>query len=307
MKYEFDLIEKNGLDGLVCNGTKTVYNLDEGVTASEWVRKEVQGKKCNIDLPKLSSALSVKEKGYSKLCEGAFGYFYNNGNNVYYNGTNVSLFTSCFSGKSGLSIIPENLKKVVSMFSARKLIETTWLNQKDEYSAPNENHVYFSQYVYDSFIYGLFNNSSQQSSLRQITYKGKLWDIKNEFFWMSKTEMLELSNEFNYDDLYNDVRTDSDRHVHKLLFGEQRIYDKLSDDAKLVLDKATDLVRKSMVMREEFANDDNHLKAWDSGYAQLKLMWKEYFPEEFKEFRNLYKQLEDRMRPLVYELGFLIK
>ena len=34
---------------------------------------------------------------------------------------------------------------------------------------------------------------------------------------------------------------------------------------------------------------------------------KEYFTEEFKEFRQLYKNLEDRMRPLVYELGFLLK
>jgi hypothetical protein len=49
------------------------------------------------------------------------------------------------------------------------------------------------------------------------------------------------------------------------------------------------------------------LNSWDAGYAQLKLVWKEYFQEEFKEFRQLYKNLEDRMRPLVYELGFLKK
>jgi len=42
-----------------------------------------------------------------------------------------------------------------------------------------------------------------------------------------------------------------------------------------------------------------------SDYAQLKLSWKEYFKEEFEAFRKLYKALEDRMRPLVYELGFL--
>ena len=29
--------------------------------------------------------------------------------------------------------------------------------------------------------------------------------------------------------------------------------------------------------------------------------------DDFKEFRQLYKNLEDRMRPLVYELGFLMK
>jgi hypothetical protein len=49
------------------------------------------------------------------------------------------------------------------------------------------------------------------------------------------------------------------------------------------------------------------LKSWDAGYAQLKLLWKQYYAEDFKEFRELYKNLEDRMRPLVYELGFLMK
>jgi TRAP-type mannitol/chloroaromatic compound transport system substrate-binding protein len=91
------------------------------------------------------------------------------------------------------------------------------------------------------------------------------------------------------------------------LFGEERIYDKLSPDAKAVLDKATELVEKSIKMRMIMSNDENHLDSWDAGYAQLKLVWKEYFSDDFKEFRQLYKNMEDRMRPLVYELGFLMK
>jgi TRAP-type mannitol/chloroaromatic compound transport system substrate-binding protein len=118
---------------------------------------------------------------------------------------------------------------------------------------------------------------------------------------------MDLANNINYTELYNDARTDNNRYVHNLLFGEQNIYEQLSPDAKLVLDKATELVRLSMNMRSHFADDHNHLNSWDAGYAQLKLVWKEYFPNEFKEFRQLYKNLEDRMRPLVYELGFLLK
>ena len=119
--------------------------------------------------------------------------------------------------------------------------------------------------------------------------------------------MKELSDQYGYDNLHNNARTSSDRYVYKLLFGEERIYDKLSPDAKLVLDKATELVEKSMELRQVMADDENHLDSWDAGYAQLKLVWKEYFQEDFKEFRQLYKNLENRMRPLVYELGFLIK
>ena len=307
MEYKFDILEYNPIDGVKNKGSKTLYNVDGKITASKWVRQEIRNKKCVIDHPKLSSALIVKQSGYSKLCEGAFGYYYNNGNNVYYNGTNVSMFTSCFSGKSGLPVIVENFIKTTTMFSARKLIETNWVNCKDEYIAPIESHSDYQQFTYDSIIHSLFNNSSQQSSLRQITYKDKLWDIKNEFFWMSKEEMMDLANNSNYTELYNDGRTDNNRYVHKLLFGEEDIYNKLSPDAKVVLDKATEMVRQSITIRSNFADDQNHLNSWDAGYAQLKLLWKEFFPEDFKEFRLLYKNLEDRMRPLVYELGFLLK
>ncbi len=307
MEYTFDVIVKNEFGQLNKVSTKSIYNVDLGKTASEWVREEVKDKKSTLDYPKLSAALTVKQKGYSKLCEGAFGYFYNNGNNVYYNGTNVGMFTSCFSGKSGLSIIPENYNKVVSLFSARKLINSNWINQKDEYMAPNTIDDRYKTYNIDAIIHSLFNNSSNQSSLRQITYKDQLWDIKNEFFWMSKNEMTELANQDNYIELYNDARTDSDRYVHTLLFGEEGIYNQLSDEAKDVLDSATNLVRLSFGMRRNFADDTNHLNSWDAGYAQLKLLWKEYYPEQFKEFREKYKVLEDKMRPLVYELGFLKK
>jgi TRAP-type mannitol/chloroaromatic compound transport system substrate-binding protein len=118
--------------------------------------------------------------------------------------------------------------------------------------------------------------------------------------------MKELADENGYDNLYNDSRTESNRHVYNLLFGEERIYDRLSPDAKLVLDKATEMVKESMKSRKFMADDENHLDSWDAGYAQLKLVWKKYMEKDFKEFRQLYKNLEDRMRPLVYELGFLM-
>jgi hypothetical protein len=243
----------------------------------------------------------------NKKPSNSFGFLSYEQNPVRGNGESVYIQSGVGHRNRGVYINKTNLKKTLSVFAAKKLVEGNWINWYDEYTKPDVNNNLWSQYEIDSIIYGLFNSKSFQSSLRQITYKEKLWDIKNEFFWMSKNEMLELSNQNNYSDLYNDARTDSDRHVYKLLFGEERIYDKLSPDAKLVLDKATELVIKSMQMREIFANDENHLKSWDAGYAQLKLIWKEYYADEFKEFRQLYKNLEDRMRPLVYELGFLLK
>ena len=46
------------------------------------------------------------------------------------------------------------------------------------------------------------------------------------------------------------------------------------------------------------------LDAWDAGWYQIKLVLKAFYTDELREFNTMYKQFEDRMRPLVYELGF---
>ena len=304
--FNFDLLDLNDNLEITKIGEKIIYNTDNNKPASDWVREPIK-KYPTIDHPQFSSATTVKQKGRGNMVNGSLGYMDNSGNNVYYNPNRVGIYSSAFSNGNGLSILIENFDRIVTLFFARKSIESNWVNQKDEYLAPNENHPQFEQLKYDSIVYSLFNSASNQSSLRQIEYKGQMWNIKNEFFWMSKDQMKDLADEKGYDNLYNDARTSDDRHVYKLLFGEERIYNKLSDDAKSVLDKATELVERSMELRQVMSNDENHLDSWDAGYAQLKLVWKEYFQEDFQEFRQLYKNLEDRMRPLVYELGFLIK
>jgi hypothetical protein len=293
-------------------GEKLLYSTDNKIRACDWVRSKIV-KKSNqsmSDYPNFSSSFVVNQKSQKKInTNGYIGGYCELSNSVYQNSQGVVIGSSIFvlGNTVSIPIYLENFLETVGMFAAKKIILQNWLNDKDEYIAPNESNEIYSKFIKDSIIISLFNNASTQASLRQIEYKGKNWNTKNEFFWMSKEDMMNLANQNNYTEMYNDARTDSDRYVHNLLFGEQRIYDQLSTEAKDVLDTATELVRLSIGMRRNFADDTNHLNSWDAGYAQLKLLWKEYFPEQFKEFRNKYKVLEDKMRPMVYELGFLMK
>lgn len=307
--YILDIIECNEAFELEKTGEKILYNTDNEVASNKWIRTEIK-KLEKIEFPMASSALSIKEKGYGSVVNNFLADFVNNGNSPYNNQTNVILLSAPFTGKNGISVIKENFIKTTALFFARKSVIPMWMNCKDEYLAPNESHKDYEQYTYDSIIYSLFNNSSQQSSLRQVEYKGKLWDIKNEFFWLSKNKMQKLANENNYDTIYSDAKqSESERFVYTKLFLEERIYDKLSEDARKVLDMATELLEKSIAIRKIVSAEhpEYHLDSFDAGYAQLKLVWKEYFKEDFKAFRESYKALEDRMRPLVYELGFLRK
>ena len=252
----------------------------------------------------------MNEKQTSKEPKCHLGYFQSHSNNVYENTGGVVLIAKkSGTGKSGVYCCQANIDKIIALFAARKMITgqyANWINDKDEYIAPNEKHPAWEQFIIDGLVYSLFNNSSQQSALRQITYKKKKWDINNEFFWLSSKEMAKLADKANYDNLYKDAKIADERFVYKRLF-EDGMYDKLSPDARAVLDAATSLLKKSIKMRAVMADahPEYHLDSFDAGYAQLKLVWKEYFKDEFEAFRKLYRDFEDRLRPLVYELGFL--
>jgi hypothetical protein len=266
--YNFDILETLK-DGIIQKiGEKNFYNLDNLDSLSEWTPKSLNG----------------------------FSYLISHNNNVMKSIRDVYFSNSPVNnGTKTYPIGKDNFSFIICNFCARKLVIPTWINDKDEFCAPTQS---INQFYFDGIIFSLFNNSSNQKSNNES---------RNQFFWMSKEEMTNLANNNNYNELYNDARTDSDRYVYNLLFGEQRIYDQLSDEAKDVLDTASNLVRLSFGMRRNFADDTNHLNSWDAGYAQLKLLWKEYYPEQFKEFRDKYKVLEEKMRPMVYELGFLLK
>lgn len=363
-------------------GTKSLYNLDNGYKASDWVREEIKGKK-TYKYPNLSSALKIKEGGRGRmvgepvgvstlynLANDIFhndiggsivngctykngismtaptenvGYFYNKCNNVDKNTKEVNLQTSSFSDANGvtitaptetvgsyytsdntimrsnvnamsstplsngnastaISMVGYNALKCTALFTARALVNCEWYNCKDEYMKPNTEHPKYKEYENDSIIISLFHSKSQQSSLRQIKYDNKIWDIRNEFFWLSKHQMMELAKEYNYEELYNDALISNERFIYKYLNTIT-----LSKEAQAVLDKATELLIKGFKYRQQ-ENDEHreyHLNTFDASFYQNKIIWKKYLPNEYNEFQKLFKTLCDKVRPMIYELGFL--
>ena len=295
------------IDGELTNvGTKDIYNLDGRMTASVWAKEEIKKLK-TFDEPNLSSGIKVKPsnsdtRGTNFI--GNIGYFLNAGNNVDKNVQSVALFTSAYGNGHGHGINADNFERVVTLFSARRLVSCNWQNWADEYIAPNTEHEKWSEFVADSVVYSLFESKSNQSSLRNVEYKGKQWNIKNEFFWMPTAKMQELANNNRYDEMYQDAQGVDDRFVCKWL-NEHKA--EISPEAQAVLDYATTLVEQSMKYRNVF-NEDNEnyqIMNFDCGWYQIKGMLKEYMPNELKQFNDLYKKLAEKMRPLVYEVGFL--
>ena len=300
--FKYTLVENKDGEVTKC-GDKTVYNTDGKVSASDWAKESIKKLK-TFDCPNLTSCINVKEKNTrGKLFNNALGYFYNSGNNVDQNTQSVGIFSSAFGNGHGHGINESNFARCMALLSARKLIMTNWIQNTDEYLAPNESNEHYDEFVNDSIIYSLFQSKSNQSSLRNIDYKGKKWDIKNEFFWMSKKTIEDLANENHLSYTYNDARTSNERYVYNIL---NMIT--LSPEAQKVLDKANEIVVNTFKYREMFNEEhpEYQILNWDCGWAQIKAMAKEYDKEEFDEFKKIFKDLENKMRPMVYELGFSI-
>ena len=217
------------------------------------------------------------------------------GNDVQNNGATF-INSNCSYNAGGSHFITEsNYEDCVSVLAARNLISTNWVIDKDEYMQPNENAPEYKQYIKDAIVYTIFGN--------QKSYRGEN-GYNNEFFWMSKQEILNLAEKYNNDYTYEDALNSEERFVYLKL---QEIKDDLSPEAKAVLDKATDLVKSSFKYREMFneSHPEYQINNWDCGFYQIKALLKEFMPDDLKEFRVLYKQLADKMRQQVYELGFL--
>jgi len=304
-------ILKNTEQGVEYLGDKTIYNLDNEMSLSSWVRTKHKG----IDAPQLTNAISVKQAGkgcWGTLVENSLGYMHFNANNIEQSKQYVGLYSSCASCGHGLSVLEENFDKCISGFSARRVIanDSNWINWQDEFLVPNTDNELYDKWVRDSLVYSLFNTKSNQSALRNVDYADKIWNIKNEFFFMSEQEMLDLANgKFNRNDINEDIAMDienfgGDRFVYKKL---QEIT--LSEEAQAVLDKARELVKLSFNSRDLFnqMHPEYQINCWDAGWYQIKSLLKDFHKDDLEEFNKLYKKLEDKMRPMVYELGFLKK
>ena len=262
----------------------------------------------------MSSALKLSD-GTCTLHEGNLGVLVSNATIVEKNDQSVCIISSKMKGHfATYEIFPQNFNRICVNFTARRLITgpyATWVNCKDEYMIPNIEHPDYKRFEADSIIYSLFNTASNQSSLRDIEYNSKKWNIKNEFFWLSSDTMLALARAAS--PMNKDVEQDvnlftGERYVYTLL-QQAEVQANLSDTAKAVLAAATKLVIDSFKYRQDFAfiHPEYHINTWDAGWYQIKGILKEYMPDELKQFSELYKQFGDELRPLVYELGFLYK
>jgi hypothetical protein len=276
-------------------GEKVFYNLPNKTFLSEWM---VRLKKNNSEVIPLINAVTpttktehVRNRQWS---DNAIAHFFCNGNDLQNSGTMTAIFSSVHSigHAGGYFINPENLWQAAIVFSVRRLIKQTWLNDRDQFLQPTEPLT--DEFKNDCLIWMLFNGSNLTASANDLEWNGKKWSIVNHFIPFTETEVGAPD------------RFESDFMVQYMA-------------GKTFSTEASEVLKAGKVLWQAyFAHTDNRavrdelkLNRADVGWYQIRKALQarnasgDYPPVSFKPFEEAYKTLTEKLQPKVYELGFL--
>ena len=271
---------------------KTFFNVPNCRFLSEWLPRS---KKNGVDAIPLINAVTPTTKTErvrnTKWSDGAIGHFFCNGNDFQNAGTMTAIFSSVHSigHAGGYFITPDNLWKAVIVFAVRRLIKPTWLNDRDQFLQPSQ--PLSDEFKSDCLVWMLFNGSNLTAGADRLHWKDREWSVVNHFIPFTEAEV-GAKGRFESDFMA--------RHIAGMAF---------SPEAQAVLKEGHKLwQRYHATAFPRKIRDELKLNRADAGWYQVRKALEAYGDTEltdFDPFKAAYAVLGDKLRPMVYELGFL--
>jgi len=274
-------------------GEKKFYNIPNEYFLSEWFKRPRSNNEDAIPLKNGVTPASVtKDLRGSKWSDGAIGSMLSNSNMLQNASTLTALFSSGFGSAGAFFVNPDNLWKASIVFSVRRLIKPTWLNDRDQFLQPTEPLT--DEFQNDCLVWMLFNGSNLTASANDLEWNGKKWSIVNHFIPFTETEV-GAPDRFESDFMV--------RYMADKIF---------SEEAKAVLAAGKTLWQAYFAHTDVRAvRDELKLNRADVGWYQIRKALEarnksgDYPPVNFSPFKECYEALTVKLQPQVYELGFL--
>lgn len=274
-------------------GTKTFYAHD-GKLLGNWIKR---AKPNNVDALPLKNAFtpatSTKDVRGTKWAIDAIGGFMCKGSDFQNTTTGTAIFSSGYCSAGGTLITKQNIDQIAVVFTARRIVKNTWINNRDQLRAPKEPLP--SEFISDCLIWMLFNNSNLTASAEDLRWNDKSWTLVNHFI------------------PYTEVEVGAPSPFESDFMSQHLLTKTISPEAELVLTEGR------LLWSNYFKYVDTHTtrKKWfldrsDVGWYQIRNTLKkdrnpsgDYPPVDFKPFEIAYSSLSDKIRPYIFTHEFL--
>lgn len=306
-------VEESDEDGIKHIENKTIQLVPQNEFLSEWLREPNKRRKDFKEkpYPQFSSIFNVNEGKGSRgtLLSNSIGYMVTVANNVYKSQRDVFILSGSAYMGNGVAVTPENIERAVVTFASRKSVKHSWINDMENFKKPyfeNIEDEVWDEFINDCLIYSLFHiGASYQGSLSNIEYHNELFDIKNEWFFMSYKDIKSLAQQHYLNEIEEELRfTNEERFVYNKIKDTE-----LSKEAQAVYNQAVYLLEKTFEYRA-IANQEHpewDLNRWDAGFYQIYKIVDNYNINGLDDFKNSFSKLESKIEMKVYNFGMLTK
>ena len=271
-------------------GEKSFFNVPNEKMLNVWIDRP---KSNTLEVIPLTNALTpASKKDFKTWSDNALAYLTAWGNDIQHTNGTYILSSRAYGDSGGIYINDFNLWQVATIFSVRRLIKPTWLNDRDQFLQPTQ--PLSDEFKTDCLIWMLFNGSNLTASANDLAWSGKKWSIVNHFIPFTEAEVGAPE------------RFESD-------FMVQYLSDKtLSTEADLVLKEGKKLWQAYFSQTDEHGvRESLKLNRADVGWYQIRKALEARntngysAPVSFDTFKTAYETLGDKLRPQVYTLGFM--
>lgn len=286
-----EVLERNGN----AIGEKTFYNIPNDRLLTNWIVRPKPNMETCVPLKNaLVPGTATKDLRGTRWSDGAIAYFWCNSNDLQQAGTRTVLFSSGFNGGHGIYVIEDNFWQVAVVFTVRHLIDHTWVNHNDQFLIPDNELS--EEFKLDCLLYMLFHGKNLTASANGLEWNGKTWSIVNHFI------------PFTEEEVDAPDRFESDFMVRYLAGIE------LSPEASAVRAAGLEIWREYFKRLPSFdysIRERFKLNRSDVGWYQIRQSLKAYGessegrPTDFTAFESAYAALTAKLRPQVFEYGFL--
>lgn len=275
-------------------GTKTFY-MNAGPLLGEWIERVRPNDEDALPLKNaLTPTISTKDVRGTKWADEAIGGFMCKGSDLQNAGSNTALFSSGYCSAGGMLVTRDNIDQVAVVFTARRIIKHTWVNDRDQLLAPKSSLP--AEFVLDCLVWVLFNSSNLSASAEGLEWNSRSWTLVNHFIPYTEAEV-GAPGAFESD------------------FMSRHLSDKsLSAEAAGVMDEG----RKLWTAYFDYTDAHGirakwHLERTDVGWYQIRNVLRarnvsgDYPLVDFKSFETAYASLTEKIRPDIYVHGFLLQ
>lgn len=278
-------------------GEKSFYNIPTEEYLSNWIIRPKANEQEVIGLKNC-----ISPNGIGKWSDNAIAHLVCDSNDFQQGTQGTALLSSAskIGHKGACFVTPENLWQAAVVFTVRRIIPATWINDRDQFLQPNCELS--DEFKSDCLVWMLFNGSNLTAGADNLVWDNREWSITNHFIPYTEDEV-------NAPD-----RFESDFMVRYIaaLPALQDTDSPFSKEARAVLKAGKKLWQSYFSATDEYTvRQKLKLGRSDAGWYQIRNALKERSqsgnsaPVSFAEFENAYKALTEKLRPKVYEYGFL--